>query len=108
MALDVDGLAHRVPDVPPQPAGVPTVQRRAEAEEDEEDLGNGRELLGIGWRVQLVRKPTRERHVDRHRAFAVAVLVLPLQPLLFSLDQFGRFALGRRPRKKWKLQIDFY
>lgn len=48
MALDVDGLAHRVPDVPPQPAGVPTVQWRAEAEEDEEDLGNGRELLGIG------------------------------------------------------------
>ena len=52
MALDVDGLVHRVRDTPGQPAAVPNPQGRAEAEEDQEALGNGREPLGIGWRVQ--------------------------------------------------------
>ena len=46
MALDVDGLAHRVRDVPAQPALVVKEQWRAEAEEDEEELDNAREPLG--------------------------------------------------------------
>eukprot|EP00966_Prymnesium_polylepis_P047198 1092770-Prymnesium_polylepis.2 len=102
MALDVDGLAHRVLDVPAQPADVVIVQWRAEAEEDEEELGTGREPLGelrTGWRVQLGRKPARERYLDRHGAVLVAVLVLVVQPLLFGLELVGRCALGRRPHQ---------
>mmetsp|Transcript_30425 Transcript_30425/g.78919 ORF Transcript_30425/g.78919 Transcript_30425/m.78919 type:complete len:241 (-) Transcript_30425:334-1056(-) len=100
MALDVEGLVHRVLDVPAQPAGVVKVQWRAEAQEDEEQLGNEWEPLGraAGWRVQLVLFLSRESRLDRHGAFAVAVLVPFVQPRHFSLELVGRFALGRLPR----------